>query len=190
MAEPPLVAVLAAGRATRFGGGKLEAACAGKPLGRWALDAVEEAGLAPGLIVAGPEGVSFAQGWTLVINPDPDAGLGASLAVAANSALSGGRTSLLVLLADMPLVTPAYLRELATGRAPVATRYPDSRPGVPALLDRALLERATNLTGDRGAGPLLVHAAMLEAPPGSLRDVDRPEDLAEVERVLSSQLRE
>ena len=40
MAERPLVAVLAAGRGTRFGGGKLEALCAGKPLGRCALDAV------------------------------------------------------------------------------------------------------------------------------------------------------
>lgn len=186
MAEPPLVAVLAAGRATRFGGGKLEARCAGKPLGRWALDAVEAAGLSPGLIVSGPEGVSFAEGWTVVINPDPGAGLGASLALAANLALSGARTSLLVLLADMPLVTPAYLRELAWGRAPVATRHPDGRPGVPALLDRALLERATNLTGDRGAGPLLVRANLLDPPPGSLRDVDTAEDLAEVERVLSA----
>ena len=50
MAEP-LVAVLAAGRGTRFGGGKLEAMCAGRPLGRWILDAVVEAGLVRGVIV-------------------------------------------------------------------------------------------------------------------------------------------
>ena len=33
------IALLAAGGATRFGGGKLDAQCAGKPLGQWALDA-------------------------------------------------------------------------------------------------------------------------------------------------------
>ena len=43
MAEP-YVALLAAGRGTRFGGNKLETACAGKPLGRWAIEAIEEAG--------------------------------------------------------------------------------------------------------------------------------------------------
>ena len=56
----PLVAVLAAGRGTRFGGGKLEAICAGKPLGRWALDAVAEAGLEPGIVITGPAAVGFA----------------------------------------------------------------------------------------------------------------------------------
>ena len=185
MAETLLVAVLAAGRGTRFGGGKLEAPCAGKPLGRWVLDAAEEAGLRPGVVVAGPEGVSFAHGWTQVINPDPNAGLGSSLALAASMATASGRRSMLVLLADMPLVLPGYLRELAAGRAPMATRYPDGRPGVPALLDKPLMIRAAALAGDRGAGPLLGRATLLDPPPGSLRDVDTPQDLAEAERILA-----
>jgi molybdenum cofactor cytidylyltransferase len=183
MAEP-FVAVLAAGRGTRFGGGKLEAMCAGKPLGRWAIDAVAEAGLAPGMIVTGPDGVSFAEGWTAVINPEPEDGLGSSLALAARAAVDEGAGSLLVLLADMPLVTPGYLRELAASPAPAATRQADGRAGVPALLDRALLEEAATLSGDRGAGPLLVGAALLDPPAGMLADVDEPHDLASVERVL------
>jgi CTP:molybdopterin cytidylyltransferase MocA len=182
----PWVAVLAAGRAARFGGGKLEAICAGKPLGRWALDAVEAAGLEPGLIVTGPEGASFAEGWTSLINPMPEAGLGASLALAARLALTGGRKALLVLLADMPLVTPDYLRELATADAPAATRQADGSAGVPALLSPALLARAMKLGGDRGAAALLGGATLLDAPAGTLRDVDTPEDLAEVERILAA----
>lgn len=63
----PLAAVLAAGRGVRFGGGKLEAICGGKPLGRWAVEAAETA-LSPGLIVTGPEGVSFAPGWAVLTN--------------------------------------------------------------------------------------------------------------------------
>ncbi len=183
MAEPPCVAVLAAGLGSRFGGGKLEAPCAGKPLGRWALDAAEDAGLGPGVIITGPEGVSFAEGWTTVVNPAPQAGLGSSLALAAQEALASGRT-LLVLLADMPLVAPAYLRELAASAPPAATRQPDGRAGVPALLDRELLLESCKFDGDRGAGPLLHQARLLDPPPGMLRDVDTAEDLAEVERVL------
>lgn len=180
----PLVAVLAAGRGSRFGGGKLEADCAGKPLGRWAIEAVEKAGLGPGVIVTGPEGVSFAEGWRPAVNREPDAGLGSSLALAAREALEADGESLLVLLADMPLITAEYLRELAASPAPTATHHPDGYAGVPALLDRALIERAARLTGDRGAGPLLAGANRLGAPAETLRDVDTREDLAEVVRLL------
>ena len=181
----PLVAVLAAGRATRFGGGKLDADCAGRPLGRWALDAVAAAGLPAGMIVTGPNGAPWAVGWQKISNPRPEEGLGTSLALAAHAALAMDAPALLVLLADMPLVDPAHLRRLAAS-APAATRHPDGRPGVPALLDRALIEQAARLTGDRGAGPLLAHAPLLDAPPGTLADVDTPEDMAEAVRMLAS----
>jgi len=180
----PMVAVLAAGLGTRFGGDKLEAMCAGKPLGRWVIEAVEAAGLGPGTIVTGPEWVTFAGGWTRAVNTEPEAGLGSSLALAAR--LAGGKPSLLILLADMALVTPAYLRELAARTAPAATRYPDGYAGVPALLDRKLIDKAARLTGDRGAGPLLRHARLLDPPPEMLRDVDTSEDLAAVETQLSA----
>ena len=185
MAEFQAVAVLAAGRATRFGGNKLETPCAGKPLGRWSIEAVEEAGLGPGTIVTGPEGASYAPGWTVLVNPSPDDGLGASLALAARAALEAGADTLLIVLADMPLVTADYLRELAAAPAPTATRHADGRAGVPALLDRALIKRAATLAGDRGAGPLLIGATLLDASPGMLRDVDTADDLAEAERALS-----
>ena len=180
----PAVAVLAAGLGTRFGGNKLEATCADKPLGRWAIEVAEAAGLGPGMIVTGPGGVSFAEGWTKLVNPAPDEGLGSSLALAARLALMSGEEPLLVLLADMPLVSAQYVRELAEQDAPAATRYPKGHAGVPALLDRSLMELAAQLTGDHGAGPLLRDATLLEPPLGMLRDVDTPEDLAEVERQL------
>jgi molybdenum cofactor cytidylyltransferase len=180
----PAVAVLAAGLGTRFGGDKLEAMCAGKPLGRWAIEAVEAAGLGPGTIVFAGELPSYAEGWHHIVNGAPEEGLGASLGGAAFFALESGATEMLVLLADMPLVRADYLRELAEQSAPAASRYPDGHAGVPALLDRALMEDAIGLTGDRGAGPLLSGARLLDPPPGMLRDVDTAEDLAEVEREL------
>ncbi|MFT3965605.1 MAG: NTP transferase domain-containing protein, partial [Sphingobium sp.] len=82
--SPPIpVAILAAGRASRFGGGKLDAACAGKPLGRWVLDAVAAAGAPPGLIVVGPRPPAFAgdalhDGWTVITNAEAERGMGTS----------------------------------------------------------------------------------------------------------------
>jgi CTP:molybdopterin cytidylyltransferase MocA len=177
---------LAAGRATRFGGGKLEALCAGRPLARWALDAVAGAGLPPGVLVTGPDSGLVADGWQRLINPHPAEGLGTSLALAARTAREQGARAMLVLLADMPLVSADYLRRVAAAPAPAATRQADGRPGVPALLDRAMLERAAGLTGDRGAGPLLAGALLLDAPAGTLFDVDTREDLVEAARVLLS----
>ena len=189
--EPPLVAVLAAGSARRFGGGKLDAQCAGKAVGRWMLDAVAEAGLAPGVIVTAQEGAAFADGagWELLSNARADLGLGTSLALAACTALERDSRALLVLLADMPLVPAAFLRELAAARPPAASCYPDGDPGVPALFGHAQLPALAQLTGDHGASALLALMDGLTpfAPPqGSLRDVDRPEDLAEIARQLSA----
>ena len=186
MAERPLVALLAAGRSARFGGVKLETLCAGKPLGRWAVEAAESAGLGPGVVVTGPEGVSFARGWMRLTNPRPQDGLGTSLAIAARHALDEGAETMLVLLADMPLVLPALLKVLAASPAPAAFMHRDGRPGVPALLDRRLIAAAAGLTGDRGLAPLLRKVSALPAGM-TLFDVDTPEDLAEAERILSGQ---
>jgi len=192
MAEAPHVAVLAAGGATRFGGGKLDALCAGKPLGRRVLDAVASAGLAPGSLVVGPDAPGFAanaEGWELLVNPAPEQGLGTSLAIAAGRAMERGDPALLVLLADMPLVTSALIGKLAAAQTPAAVHHADGRPGVPALFPAALLPKLARLTGDRGAGPLLASldsVALIEAPPGTLLDVDTPEDLARAEAALAS----
>ena len=187
--EPPLIAVLAAGSAQRFGGGKLDATCAGRPLGRWVLDAVREAGLTPGVIVTGPEGAAFADGtgWELLAHPDAAHGLGTSLALAARTALAREARALMVLLADMPLVAPSFLRELAAATPPAASCYPDGDPGVPALFGAAQLPALAELTGDHGASALLAlmdGLTPLAPPEGMLRDVDRAEDLAEIERQL------
>lgn len=189
MAEAaPLVAVLAAGLGRRFGGGKLDADCAGKPLGQWALDAVAAAGLAPGVIVTGPVAPGFAaaaRGWTVLTNPAPDAGQGGSLAMAAQAALGTGR-DLLVVLADMPLVSPDHLWGLAATSETTATRWPGDRAGVPALLTGDILRAAASLSGERGAALLLAGSSLLDAPPGTLADADTPADLARIIAVIAA----
>ncbi|MET0238763.1 MAG: nucleotidyltransferase family protein [Sphingobium sp.] len=195
MSGATLIAILAAGRASRFGGGKLDAPCAGKPLGNWAIEAVDAAGAPPGLIVVGPDapsftGIAMADGWALVTNPEPEAGIGGSVALAARHAECLGADALVLLLADMPLIDGAFIRQLLDGGSrdmPVAARYPSGKPGVPARFPAAMFADLSALSGDRGAAMLLAGRTgllMIDPPAGSLLDVDDKEALARAESAL------
>jgi CTP:molybdopterin cytidylyltransferase MocA len=181
--------VLAAGSGIRFGGGKLDALLAGKRVGQWVLDAVAEAGFAPGVIVTGAEAPQFAREseWTLAVNPRAAEGLGTSLAVAAGRALALGKP-LLVVLADMPLVASDHLLALSGADGAAATVWPGDRAGVPAYFPMALLPQLAALSGDAGAGAFLSgrdDVTRIEVPEAMLVDVDRAEDLVRAEELLS-----
>ncbi len=191
------IAILAAGRASRFGGGKLDAPCAGKPLGRWALDAVAEAGLPPGLLIVGPDAPAFAddammEGWAIITNPAPEEGLGGSVALAAGHADCLRADALLLLLADMPLIGAEGIGAILAHQPvtqPVAARYPSGRPGVPARFPAAMFGDLTALTGDSGAAALLRDRGdlhLLDLPDGALTDVDDADGIARAERLLLS----
>lgn len=190
MIERALVTVLAAGSASRFGGGKLDADLGGRPVGARVLDAVAAAGLPPGVIVvpqAVPAFAAEAAGWSLLENPHAADGLGSSVAVAAHAALRRGAGHLLVLLADMPLLDPGHVRRLLASEAPAATRYPGDVPGVPVLLSASLFPALAQLTGDRGAGAVLrgrADVTLIDPPADMLADVDRAEDLARIAALL------
>ncbi|TIX50658.1 nucleotidyltransferase family protein [Alteraurantiacibacter aquimixticola] len=184
-----LVAVLAAGEAARFGGGKLDAAVAGKRLAQWVLDAVAGADLDPGIIVVGDKVPTFAaeSGWELCVNAKAAEGLGTSLALAAREAQARG-SALLVVLADMPLLDPDHLAELAEVDGLAATTWPGHRLGVPALFPADELHALIKLKGDQGAAALLAAREDVQAippPPLMCLDVDTPDDLARAEALLS-----
>ncbi|WP_338243626.1 nucleotidyltransferase family protein [Aurantiacibacter hainanensis] len=190
----PLVALLAAGKAKRFGGGKLDADLLDRPLGAWPLAAVAKAGFAPGIIVVGPDGPQFASvaaDWELLTNPAPEDGLGGSVSLAVQHALAAERDCLL-LLADMPLVDADHLQRLAAAPSSSATRWPDDHLGVPALIRRDDLPLFAALEGDRGAGPLLSgleDIVRIFAPAQMLLDVDRKEDLVQARELLEGEPR-
>lgn len=190
--KPPLVAVLAAGAARRFGGGKLDALLAGRRVGQWVLEAVANAGLEPGVIVVPGNVPAFAaeSGWPTLTNVCASDGIGTSIALAASAALGQGRP-LLVLLADMPLVSADHLRALRS-HAGAATAYPGGKAGVPALVSANLLPHLAELDGGVGAGPFLSmqrYLARVAASDAMLLDIDRPDDLARAEEILRSQRR-
>lgn len=179
------IALLAAGGGTRFGGGKLDARLAGKPLGQWALDAARAVLHERLAVVVGDPAPAFARGCQQLVNERAAEGLGTSAALAARWA--AGSQALLLMLADMPLVSPATLGKLIAANGPAAVAYPGGKPGAPAYFPATLFPAVKALTGDSGAAQVLrglPDVTLVEAPANELRDVDRLEDLADVEAIL------
>lgn len=193
-------AVLAAGQASRFGGGKQLAPLRGRPLAAWAVEAALASGVARVLVVLGDraEEVAAALSSTLPAdprlsiarNPDPARGMGSSLALAAGQAWAGGAAVLVTLLADQPFIQPATIATVARAAldapAGAAAAQAGARRGHPVAFARRHFPELARLAGDEGGRALLSrlgdNVALVPAPEGSLLDVDEPADLLEAER--------
>ena len=172
------VVLLAAGQAKRFGGGKLVADFRGQPLWTWAADIADEFEFSERLLVVGPNSpIGRRSGWRLVENPVADRGMGTSIA-AGVSALTGC-DRVVILLADMPLVSPTHLDRILAVQSAAFTRYRDGKPGCPAIFPRSVFPLLKSLKGDRGARSLDLNDAELIPPPDEreLADVDEVCDL-------------
>jgi molybdenum cofactor cytidylyltransferase len=183
------IAVLAAGSAERFGGGKLDAPLAGKPLGRWALDTALQVENALVAVVGADAKPAFAVGAEFIRNGYARKGIGTSVSAAARWAMQAKAEALVILLADMPLVSLATLEKLVEGELPAAVFYPDGQAGVPACFPAAMLPDLAVMTGEQGAAALLRgrnDVRLVATGKDELRDVDRAEDLAEVAAILSA----
>jgi CTP:molybdopterin cytidylyltransferase MocA len=190
-----VAALLAAGAGSRFGGGKLAAPLAGRPLAAWAASAALGAGAERVLVVVPPGGRELATalppGPELVVNPRAARGMGTSLAAAASRARELGAAVLVVLLADMPLIGPELVRRVwrAALEAPAgaAAAACGGRRGHPAAFAARWLEELAGLDGDAGARGVLERLgpelALVPAGPECLLDVDTPADLARAEEL-------
>jgi molybdenum cofactor cytidylyltransferase len=187
MRDPPVVGILlAAGSATRFGGGKLLATLPdGMPMGAAALahlmaavDAVV-AVVRPGDDALGS--LLAAGGARVSVCPRAGDGMGASLAWGVRAApLAAGW---LIALADMPWIAPttiARVIEALRSGAPIAAPGWRGARGHPVGLAAAFYGELVALTGDEGAKTILAHhrvPLIATDDPGVVRDVDSPADL-------------
>jgi CTP:molybdopterin cytidylyltransferase MocA/SAM-dependent methyltransferase len=169
--------VLAAGAGRRFGGRKLEARFAGRPILQHVLDALAAAGLDDPLVVLAPHGPAPASmTWRRaerVENPDRDRGLSSSLQVGWHAAKAADPPpdAVLVVLGDQPLLRPDVIRALVEApldatRPIVAPRYAATEARNPVRIEPAGGRLVEAATGDRGLGPLL------EAAPSIVRWLD------------------
>lgn len=183
--------VAAAGCGRRYGADrKLLATLDGRPILAWTLDFVGALPLAERLIVLAAEdavGASLAEraGFRAVVNPEPAAGFGVSLARGVR-ALRADIDGALIVLGDMPRVRPAsalaLLARFSTlDASAVIVPVHRGRRGHPVLFGAAHFPALLNLAGDRGARAVLEAATVTRVEvddPGILLDIDTPEDLA------------
>ncbi len=187
--------VLAAGQGTRMGGAKMTASFRGKPLVRHAHEAAAASQARPLLTVVGHDASAVASALrgvetTLIENHAFASGLASSLK-AGVAAAPESAAGALILLGDMPLVTPAIINRLITAFAgsPTAKAVVPTvagRRGNPILIGRAMFDAVMALEGDIGARKLIdaagddvVEVAIDDA--AVLADADTAEELARLE---------
>lgn len=184
--------LLAAGTSSRMGSNKLLFELEGESVLRGAARRALAGGLSPLLVVLGHEADRAEQELAglpcrVVINPDYEKGINSSLKTGV-SALPAGAQAAMVMLADMPFVTPEMIAGLiaryrATGAPLVISDY-EGVNAPPMLYDRSLFAELLEMTGE-GCGRQVVkrhrdEAEVLPWPAAALADIDVPEDYARV----------
>lgn len=185
--------VLAAGKSERFGRTKLLAELNGKPLVQYALAAAQEACPGRVCLVVGHDAehvVTAASGVhdTVVVNASYASGMGSSIAAGVRDCAVDA-DAILLLLADQPLITGDYLRQLTrtwsgSDSEIVASSF-DTVRSPPILFPRKTFEALQNLSGDEGARSILASAEFtvsLVNCEDARFDIDRLADLAFFDR--------
>ena len=178
--------MLAAGAGARFGGGKQLAELDGRPLLEHALGAMAASGVGRMVVVLGA-GAEEIMARVDLHGADPlicdrwDEGQSASLATAL--AEMGDADAVVVTLGDQPRMTPDAIRRVidarADGAAAVRATY-NGDPGHPVLLERELIGKLRDVTGDHGARNLLLRVNTRDIPCDDLgggADVDTRAEL-------------
>ncbi len=183
------IIILASGLSQRFGTrDKLLAPLNGQPMATFTANLVSglDAGKAISVVPAdNPHLASIYAdaGIELVLNPSPEKGQGASLALGIAGIQGLPVAAALVLLADMPFVTPSHIQAVVAAldnHDAVASRY----KGVilpPVLFARKTFGTLTRLTGDKGGRAVfenLSKTACVDMPERDATDIDTPQALA------------
>lgn len=182
--------ILAAGASRRMGRNKMLVELDGESLVRRAVRQAIAADLQPVVVVVGHEPNAIRAelaglACDFAINPDYAGPTSTSLHRGLE-ALPTIVDAAVVILADMPFVTEAMLRALASGAratpAPLVVSRYDGVFAPPLLFRRELFPELVAWHGE-GCGRQVVvrhrdEAVVLDWPADALRDIDTPEDLA------------
>jgi CTP:molybdopterin cytidylyltransferase MocA len=183
--------VLAAGEGRRFGGPKQLAKFRGRPLLEYAIEAQSRVpGIERIVVVLGAHADQVVREVDL-LDAEPVVcdrwaeGQAASLQRGLDELTEAD--AVIVTLGDQPGITPqvvAMILDQVDSPALAARAVYGGRPGHPVMIKRELFPRVRELRGDVGARPVLEEVGARAIEAGHLcdpRDVDTPEDLAEVD---------
>ena len=173
--------VLAAGAATRFGGGKAVARLHGERLVDRAVATLTAGGCDRVLVVVGALDVGAVHHAILVVNPDWSTGMGSSLHAGLFAARDAA--AVVVTLVDQPLIGAEAVRRLIAAwrdGAPLAVATYEGRRAHPVLFGReAVAAVLPTLTGDVGAREFLASRSDVVAV--DCTDTGSPDDVDTVE---------
>ena len=172
----PTVLVLASGRGERFTasgglGSKLQADLAGKTVLQRTLEAVQASGLR----------------WHL--EQAPHAGMGDAIAAAVRATRDAA--GWMILPADLPLITPQTLVELALAEPEAEVLLPvvAGQRGHPVRFARLCGDALAGLQGPAGAAGVVARFHMVPWPvtdPGCVTDIDTMDDLKRAQGMMNT----
>jgi molybdenum cofactor cytidylyltransferase len=182
--------VLAAGAGRRFGSQKLLHPVDGVPLVRVSVERVLAAGAEETIVVVGHDAAQVRRALsgaavTVIENPDPEAGMSASLRVGI-AAVPPQAVAAIVALGDQPLdhdeIIPSLVARFGIDDAPiVAPRYQGVQ-GVPVLFARSVFPELDALRGDQGARRVVARdpsrVAYVDFDFPMPADIDTPADVS------------
>jgi len=173
--------VLAAGAATRFGGGKAVARYRGERLVDRAVATLSAGGCDRVLVVVGALDVGAVHHAILVLNPDWHTGMGSSLQAGLFAARDAA--AVVVTLVDQPLIGAEAVRRLIEAwrdGAPIAVAAYEGRRAHPVLFGHdAVAAVLPTLSGDAGAREFL--ASRPDVVVVDCTGTGRPDDVDTVE---------
>jgi molybdenum cofactor cytidylyltransferase len=182
--------VLAAGTSSRMGRNKMLLTVGGESLLHGAARRAIAGGLSPVIVVLGADAERAAKELNgvpcdIITNPDFASGMASSMRVGL-SALPPSVRAAMILLADMPRVTPemisALIRRYVETGAPLIISDYEGVTAPPILHDRRLFAELMSMTGDRGGQQVVerhrTDAEVLTWPAAALKDIDQPEDFS------------
>jgi molybdenum cofactor cytidylyltransferase len=189
--------VLAAGESSRLGQPKQLLRFRGQSLVRRVVEAAEQAGCCPTVVVIGSDAVKVESELsgtraTIVKNANWRRGIGSSI----RSGLQGGIDhspnveATLLLTCDQPLVDANTIDKLVslrqrTNKAIIASAYAGTL-GIPALFDRSCFQELLKLSDDHGAKEIILldRQRVAEFPfPEGVVDIDTMADYEKYEKV-------